>query len=157
MTSLANAKGQPEVPTGTEVFLPDGLLGFESLTRYVIQDEPAGFPFRRLVSRENPEVTFVIVDPVTIYGNDYSVPLAESDRDLLDLGEADATCVWVLVAPVEGPERFAANLKGPVVFNSRNRVAKQVVVYNPAYAFRHPIRTADMASDRTSVRAQVYR
>lgn len=157
MTSPANTNGHSEAPVGAEVYLPDGLLGFEELKRYVIVEEDSSRPFRWLKSQENPEVMFVIVDPVDIYGIDYAVPLAESDRDVLDLGPEDAVDTWVLVAPVEGPERFAANLKGPVVLNTRNRVAKQVVVYNPAYAFRHPIRMAETASDRTRMRAQVYR
>lgn len=157
MTSVANMAGRPEAPLGAEIYLPDGLLGFEELKRYVIVEEDPTHPFRWLVSQDVPEIMFVIVDPVLVYGTDYVVPLAESDRDVLDLAEEDGTQTWVLVAPIEGPERFAANLKGPVVLNTRNRVAKQVVVYNPAYAFRHPIRMADTASDRTRLRAQVYR
>ena len=157
MTSTANATGHPRVPKGAEVYLPDGLLGFEELKRYVIVEEETALPFRWLVSQDQPEIMFVIVDPVLIYGTDYAVSLAESDRDVLDLGAEDEVQTWVLVSPAEGPERFTANLKGPVVFNTRNRVAKQVVVYNPAYAFRHPIRTADTASERSRLRAQVYR
>ena len=157
MTSAANANGRPTAPTGAEVYLPDGLLGFEELKRYVIVEEDPSTPFRWLVSQENPGVMFVIVDPVLIYGTDYVVPLAESDLDVLDLGAEDEYCTWVLVAPAEGPERFTANLKGPVVLNTRNQVAKQVVVYNPAYALRYPIRMVDTASDRSLLRAQVYR
>ncbi|MEZ4649049.1 MAG: flagellar assembly protein FliW [Candidatus Eisenbacteria bacterium] len=155
MTSAAKENGGPR--SGGEVFLPDGLLGFEDLTRFIIVEDSDAHPFCRLQSQDDPEVMFIIVDPTIIYGNDYAVPLAESDRDVLDLASEDVVDTWVLVAPVEGPERFAANLKGPVVLNTRNRVAKQVVVYNPAYAFRHPIRMADTASDRARLKAQVYR
>ena len=36
-------------------------------------------------------------------------------------------------------------------------VAKQVVVYNPAYSFRHPCGVKRTGSDRTGTRAQIYR
>lgn len=157
MTVGSKSERRVQVPPEAEIYMPDGLLGFEELKRYALVADESTHPFRWLLSREDPTIAFAIVDPRVVYGPDYTVPLAESDRDVLDLAAGDPFETWVLVAALDGPEKFAANLKGPVVLNTRNRVAKQVVVYNPSYAFRHPIRLGDSSSDRPRLRAQVYR
>lgn len=152
--------GEIEVSAEASVYMPDGILGFEDRKKYVLVDVPGCGPFRWLVCEEDPDLCFAVVDPKLAYGEGYKAPLAESDLDLLDIAEGDVTETYVLVTPSDGPEKITANLKGPVVLNTRNRVAKQVVVYNPSYAFRHPIQLEDAAetsSDRSRLRAQVYR
>jgi flagellar assembly factor FliW len=153
--------GALEVPDDAAIYLPDGLLGFEDLKRYVLVDGPEPGPIRVLISVEDPDVLFAVVDPVKILGEAYSVSLADSDRDLLDLQSDDPISTFVLLSTADQDDGFTANLKGPVVLNTRNRVAKQVVVYNPAYSFRHPFsQDPEMqeTQDRTSrLRAQVYR
>jgi flagellar assembly factor FliW len=153
--------GSVEVPDDATIYLPDGLLGFEDLKRYVVVEVASAGPFRLLISTEDPEVAFAVTDPSTVLGEEYAVPLADSDRDLLDLQPDDPISTFVLLSTADGDDGFTANLKGPVVLNTRNHVAKQVVVYNPAYSFRHPL-TQDpeeqVTRDRMSrLRAQVYR
>ncbi|MEZ4654651.1 MAG: flagellar assembly protein FliW [Candidatus Eisenbacteria bacterium] len=153
--------GTVEVTEDALVYLPDGLLGFEDLKRYVLAENEELGPFQLLISTEDPDVVFAVADPDAVLGEEYAAPLADSDRDLLDLQADDRISTFVLLSTADGDDGFTANLKGPVVLNTRNRVAKQVVVYNPAYSFRHPFaqdQEEQGAQDRMSrLRAQVYR
>lgn len=152
--------GTVEVSEDATLYVPDGLFGFEDLKRYAVADVETLRPFRLLISTEDPEVAFVIADPLALF-RPYSAPLADSDRDLLDLQPDDQVSMFVLLSAADAGDGFTANLKGPVVLNTRNRVAKQVVVYNPAYSFRHPLdqdQEEQETQDRMSrLRAQVYR
>ena len=152
--------GMLEVSEDATLYVPDGLFGFEDLKRYAVAKVESLEPFRLLISTEDPEVAFAIADPRMVL-EPYSVPLADSDRDLLDLQPGDPVSMFVLLSAADAGDGFTANLKGPVVMNTRNRVAKQVVVYNPAYSFRHPLDQdpeGQETQDRTSrLRAQVYR
>lgn len=156
MIVRSNVLGTVEVPEDARLYLPDGLLGFEGLKHYVLVDDPLYEPFRWLVAAEDPAVSFAVLDPVDAWGEDYAVTLCDSDRDLLDYQVDDPLQRFVLVSISEAGDGFAADLKGPVVWNTRNRLAKQVVVYNPAYSFRHPCgRRRPGTGDRTGLRAQV--
>jgi flagellar assembly factor FliW len=64
------------------------------------------------------------------------VPLGDSDKDALEFQPGDAVSIFVIVSSADGGRKVTANLKGPVVVNNRNRMAKQVVIYNPAYSVR---------------------
>lgn len=153
--------GTLEVSEDATLYVPDGLFGFEDLKRYAVAEVESLEPFRLLISTEDPEVAFAVADPRMVLEEPYSAPLADSDRDLLDLQPGDRVSTFVLLSAADAGDGFTANLKGPVVFNTRNRVAKQVVVYNPAYSFRHPLdqdQKEQETQDRMSrLRAQVYR
>lgn len=139
MTLRSNQLGAFEVSDKTSLFLPDGILGFEDLKKYSIVENADAQPFMWLVSQQDPEVCFAVVDPDHIVEEGYEAHLSESDHDTLDLQPGDPISVFVLVSSSDGGRKLTVNLKGPVVLNLRNRVAKQVVVYNPAYGFRQPL------------------
>jgi flagellar assembly factor FliW len=160
MNVVSDVVGSVEVSEDARTYLPDGLLGFEDLKKFAIVEIEGLLPFRWLVSEEDPTVAFVIVSPYVVYGDKYKVKLAESDRDILDLAPEDTTEMFVLVSLSDETHGITANLKGPVVLNTQNRVAKQVVVYNPAYSFRHLFQdesAQENTDGRTNLRAQVYR
>ena len=160
MNVVSDAVGSVEVSEDQRIYVPDGILGFEDLKKFAIVEVEGLGPFRWLVSEEDSTVAFVIVSPYVVYGEDYKIRLAESDRDILDLAPEDTTEMFVLVSMSDEAHRITANLKGPVVLNTQNRVAKQVVVYNPAYSFRHLFQNESAPENtdgRTNLRAQVYR
>ena len=158
MIVSSDAIGSVEVSQDQQIYIPDGILGFEDLKKFVIVKDDELAPFHWLLSEEDASVSFVIVSPYVVYGDLYKIGLAESDRDVLDLAPEDETEMYVLVSLSDEPHRITANLKGPVVVNTQNRVAKQVVVYNPKYSFRHQFEVeANRTDGRSNLRAQVYR
>ncbi|MBK8231853.1 MAG: flagellar assembly protein FliW [Candidatus Eisenbacteria bacterium] len=139
MILRSKSLGEIEVRDEAAIYMPDGLLGFEELKQYVFLEPEEFHPFLWLVSTEEPEIGFAVADPQLFWPGLYEVPLSDSDKDVLDWQAEDQLGVFVLVSVAEGGRRITANLKGPVVINTRNRLAKQVVVYNPAFAVRQPL------------------
>jgi flagellar assembly factor FliW len=139
MILQSRSLGEIEVKDDAVLYFPDGLLGFEDLKRYILVEVEEFRPFYWLVSVEEPEIGFAISDPQFFHHTPYEVTLSEADRDVLDLQAGDRISVLVIVSIAEGGRRISANLKGPVVLNTRNRLGKQVVVYSPSYSVRQGI------------------
>jgi flagellar assembly factor FliW len=139
MILRSRSLGEFEVQEDSILYFPDGLLGFEELKRYILVEVEEFRPFFWLLSVEEPEIGFAISDPQLFHRIHYEVPLSEADRDVLDLQGGDTISVFVIVSILEGGRRICANLKGPVVLNTRNRLGKQVVIYSPSYSVRQGI------------------
>jgi flagellar assembly factor FliW len=128
--------GEIRVDDESVLYLADGLLGFEELKRYILAEVEEYLPFLWLISVEEPRIGFAIADPQLFYGPPYEVALSQADKEVLDLQTGDTVSVFVIVSIADAGRRITANLKGPVVLNTRNRLGKQVVVYSPSYSVR---------------------
>ncbi len=135
--------GEIEISEEAVLHFPDGLLGFEDLKRYILAEVNEFLPFLWLVSVDEPEVGFGLADPGLFYAPHYDLHLSDGDKDVLELAARDTISVFVIVSISDGGRRITANLKGPVVLNTRNRIGKQVVVYSPGYSVRQALLTAD--------------
>jgi flagellar assembly factor FliW len=146
--------GEFEVQEDSILYFPDGLLGFEELKRYILVEVEEFRPFFWLLAVEEPEIGFAISDPQLFHRTHYEVPLSEADRDVLDLQGGDTISVFVIVSIQEGGRRISANLKGPVVLNTRNRLGKQVVIYSPSYSVRQGILAVEEPLEVVTATAQ---
>jgi flagellar assembly factor FliW len=131
--------GSLEVEDASLLFCAGGLVGFEEYKKYYLADVPGYGPFLWLMSAEEPDLGFAVADPQLFYPGRYEVNLGECERDALDLHPGDTISVFVIVSIMDGGRVITANLKGPVVLNTRNRICRQVVIYNPAYPMRQPM------------------
>ncbi len=122
---------------------PDGLLGFEGLKRYILAEVNEFLPFFWLISVDEPEIGFALMDPRLSFGSSYGINLSDADREVLGLTAGDAVSVFVIVSISDGGRRITANLQGPVVLNTRNRTGKQVVIYSPGYSVRQSLLAAE--------------
>ena len=120
--------------------LPEGLLGFEDHQRYTLLSLEEYLPFRWLVSATDPDLAFVVASPEYFIEEPYPLTLGGSDAELLDLHPSDALEVYVIVSPADGGRGVTGDLKGPLVVNSRTRLAKQVLLYSSRLSVRQPLR-----------------
>ena len=130
--------GVVEVPDEEIIHFPKGLLGFETLERYIIIDNSECQPFRWLQSVDAPELAFVIVNPVVFFP-DYKVVVHA--KEVADIGVRDPRDVQIEVI-VTIPSEFdqmSANLQGPLLINFQNRTAKQLVLTNSDFGVQHLI------------------
>lgn len=118
--------------------MPEGMLGFSSFHRYVIIDHQNNSFFKWLQCVDKPDLAFVIANPAA-FMPDYSFELSQGDMDLIKVKEAqDCITAVILVIPSD-PNMITANLKGPVVFNVRTKLAKQVVLADSEYSVEYRI------------------
>jgi flagellar assembly factor FliW len=130
--------GVVEIPDDQTIHMPEGLLGFEELRRFALLDMEESRPFAWLLSLDDPEISFAVADPCHFHAGTYPMQLSEADEQMLDLSEEDALAVLVIAA-VDPRGQVTGNLKGPVVLNTRNRLARQLVTYGSSLSVRQPI------------------
>jgi flagellar assembly factor FliW len=153
--------GEVEVAQEAILSFPDGILGFEDQKEFALY-LPEGFrPFGWLLSTRDPDLAFAVCDPEPFLTEPYGLSLTDLDQAALELLEDDSVRVYVIVGPPDAGARLTANLKGPVIVNSRARRAKQLLLYSARLAVRQPLQErgiwSSAAGARTSVRTVTRR
>jgi flagellar assembly factor FliW len=126
-------------------YFPEGLLGFGAFKRYFTFENPSGGPFEWLQSTEVANLAFVVCDPV-LFRPDYEVKVKREELESIRLKDiADAIVRVIVVVPKGRPEHMTVNLQGPLVFNTREMLAKQLVLPGDKYSTRHRVFPHQMA------------
>lgn len=106
--------------------LPEGILGFESFTKYALVDCEYE-PFIWLQSIEDKNLAFLIVDPFLISSN-YETDIDDSALAKIDIKKPEDIIIMTIVTiPADGGP-VTANFQGPLVINKANKKCMQVVL-----------------------------
>ena len=131
--------GPVEVSVDHIFHLPEGLYGFERKGDYaLITKEDENVTLRWFQAVDSSVPCFVVFDPFEIVeGFD---PIVEPS-DLQYLGCKDASDLMFLVIAVvpEDIGGITVNLKSPIVINTREKRARQVILANRDYPIRFPL------------------
>jgi flagellar assembly factor FliW len=138
MKYLTSRFGQISFEEKEILFLPKGLLGFSQLSKYVIIEKEKYDPFKWLQSVEDPEVAVVITDPTLFFPN-YKLEVNEKELEELNFQQMKELITYVIVTLPTNSSQMSADLLGPVVINSKRRIAKQVVMPSSPYTTKHYI------------------
>ncbi|MBI5360795.1 MAG: flagellar assembly protein FliW [Planctomycetes bacterium] len=131
--------GEIEITTEDIYGFPDGILGFPEVKQYVILDNSNGGPFRWLQALDVPSLAFVVIDPL-LFHPDYKVEVKKEDIASIEIGDVeDGFVLVILTVPGENPADITANLLGPLIFNSRKMLAKQIVLTGSNYETKHRV------------------
>ena len=128
-----------EIAEDALVRFPNGLFGFEDLHTFAMIEVEEYRPFLWFLSTEDPEVGFAVADPFYFTSGPYELHLSPGDELALELEEGDTLALFVIVTLREGGRQITGNLKGPIVLNTRNRRAKQAVLYGSSYSVSQPL------------------
>jgi len=135
--------GPVEIREEQVISVPPGLIGFPNHKRFVLLEHKKGSPFLWFQSVEDEALAFVLVDPL-LFKPDYEIQVGPEDRKMLGLSDACEglqTLVIVNISPGD-PVEITANLLGPLLINTRNKLARQIVLYSQAYSTRTPLVSA---------------
>jgi flagellar assembly factor FliW len=121
--------------------MPFGIPGFPNQKQFVIVEHRKDSPFQWYQSVEEPSLAFVITDP-HLFKPDYSVDLTRILRELSwdPDTKRDQLQLYVIVKiPAGSPEKMTANLMGPILLNTANGEAAQVVLADGIYSHNTPL------------------
>jgi flagellar assembly factor FliW len=117
--------GDFTVPADRIFELDPGLVGFPQARRFVLFDLKPGSPFKWMLSLEEPDLGFAVVEPADLVPG-YQAPVAEAVRalscDVQDLA------LFVLATIPEQPTELFLNLLAPIVVDLRTRRGRQLVL-----------------------------
>ena len=131
--------GQVEIDESLIITIPEGILGFEDLKRFILLDHyDKESPFKWLQSIEDPSLAFVITDPL-IFLPDYKAKINKEELVSIQLPEAGKAVIVVIDNIKRDQSEITINLQGPLVINSEKKLAKQCVLPTDDYDLRHVI------------------
>jgi flagellar assembly factor FliW len=128
--------GQLTVEDERIMTFPRGLLGFPNFTRFALVQTGEENYFFWLQCADDPNLAFVVTDP-SIFFKDYDVPLRSEMQADLELTDPATAQVFVICNRVG--DWLTGNLLGPLVINSANRRAQQVVLTDKKWTTRQPL------------------
>lgn len=117
--------GDVDVAEENVLEIPDGLLGFPDCTRYALIAAEESGVYAWLQATDHADLSFLVMVPAPFFP-DYEPDISEADCAALELVDPDDAQILCLVTIQES--MVTANLLGPVVLNTANRRARQVVL-----------------------------
>jgi len=147
-TTFQNAKfGEVSVGRDEILTFPTGLPGFERCRRYGLVALEEEAPFLRLLSMDNPSVGFVLLNPLLVWA-DYNPQIGTEDLEGLEITSSEELGIYCIVTLSPVPQQVTANLKGPVLINTRTQQARQMILVDERYHTKHSILAAGQASSQ---------
>jgi len=129
--------GEQEVETDKIIYIPGGIVGFPTETRYVLLTPPKPGPFLWLQSVGNASLAFLVVDSKDHFP-EYRFSLTEEEYLSLELAPASEVISLLVVTMAPEPHEITVNLQGPIVLNVDRMLARQIVLDGTEFSVRHP-------------------
>ena len=115
------------------------IIGFNEHKNYTIIDYKPDSPFKWLQSMEDMDLAF----PVTLcsyFNIDYQFELSDEDAQTLGVKSADEIlAINIVTIPQINPQAATINLLAPIVINTTNNNAMQVILRDSKLPVRHPL------------------
>ncbi|MBW7886908.1 MAG: flagellar assembly protein FliW [Bacteroidetes bacterium] len=107
---------------------PGGIIGFEENKKFIIVNDESSEPFRWLVSLEDPELSFPLIEPSMVHAQFNEQYVQGKDVTL-----------FVVASINEHIETSTVNLKSPLLINNEDRTGKQIILDDEALDVRTPL------------------
>lgn len=138
MNILTSRFGEIEIPEELIIRMTKPVLGFEHLKKYVIIETDDFEPFKWFQSVDDPDVAFVIVNPL-IFFPDYVIEVNPKEVEELKVSNPEDIITYSIVTIPSDYTRMTANLQGPILINPKTNLSKQLVLVNSKYNIRHRV------------------
>ncbi|MCB9094864.1 MAG: flagellar assembly protein FliW [Halobacteriovoraceae bacterium] len=151
--------GTQEVNESEIISFPEGILGFEGENQFIVIDPSDSTLILWLQSIKSPEIAFPIIEP-QLLDPASQVQLLPADLKSLSLeSSTGATTYNILTIPAD-IKYISANLKAPVVINSKLKIGRQIVLQDSKLEVRaeiyNQLKTA-IASAKSAASNDSYR
>lgn len=124
------------------IVLDNGLIGIETLTRFILMDFADESAFHWLQSVDDPDMGFIVSEP-TIFDGAYTFAVDPGLKEMLRIEKDDDVVVMSIVTIRDRGNTITGNLLGPVVINASKRIGLQVVLDSNDYSSSTPLRKVE--------------
>ena len=129
--------GEIEVDEAKIVHFKDGIPAFEDEHEFIILPYEEESPYYFMQSLKSPDLAFLLTIPFLFF-NDYSFEIDDETIKELDIKNQEDVFYYSMITIPNGSVRYmTANLLAPIVVNSENMKAKQVVLEKSNYTTKH--------------------
>lgn len=120
---------------------PKGLLGFADCTTFGLSKIPNAeeSPIMLLQCVNEPEIGFLVADPKLLGANIEDADIANAMKEAGMSAESTGVLVILTMYDQEDSYYLTANLRAPLLVDSRTREARQHILANKEYTTQHKI------------------
>jgi len=115
-----------------------GFPGFPGLRKFRLEEDESLSPLEWLVSVEDPDIRFVVVNPM-LFKPDYAPRLTKEHIKSIGVVKKEELRLLVIVTLHSNYEESTANLSSPLMFNTSQYKAVQVLLDDGIYSITEPI------------------
>jgi len=119
--------GELEITPELIYVFPEGLLGFEGMNEFVLVSEEETEPFKWLISLDEPNIGFPLLNP-------WFINIKYNPGKKFN---ADKEVIFSVVTLGNGSSDMTANLKAPIILDIDERKGRQIILpsdkYSPNY------------------------
>lgn len=133
--------GEIEIDDSKIIHFPGGIIGFPDMTDFaLIHDEEKGkdVPIRWLQSLQEPQFAMPVMDPLLVV-KDYNPEVEDELLKPAGITDPGEVLVLVTVSVPRDLTKMSVNLQAPLIINTENRKAAQVIVNTELYPVKHYI------------------
>ena len=112
--------------------------GFPDDLRFALVDLDGSGALCSLKSLDHPDVGFLVAPPATFFP-DYSPEIDDDTVANLEIGSVEDVMLLVVLNPGDSLPTSTANLRAPVVLNTANRRACQVILDDSELSVSTPL------------------
>ena len=129
--------GEIEVDEKKIVHFQNGIPAFEDEREFIILPYEEDSPYYFMQSVNSPDLAFLLTIPFLFFP-EYSFEVDDVTMKELEITNHDNVFYYSMITIPNGSIRYmTANLLAPIVLNSNNMQAKQVVLENSNYTTKH--------------------
>ena len=141
MLKIQSRFGEIEYDPNSTLLFPDGLVGFETLRKFIVMPNEKEGPLFWIQSVEDPQIAFILTDPTNFY-YDYKVIPDGQERQKLGIEES-SECLVVSVVTVSADRKVTLNLAAPILFAPETNRALQVILEGTQFSPQTPLPTVE--------------
>jgi len=137
---IVNTKnfGEIEILPDSIIHMPQGMIGINSCKQFILLDNDRCPSLKWLQAVNEPDLVFIVANPMDFFP-DYDIVLSDEDIDFLEIDALDDVAIVTTVSFDRTTKLLTTNLMGPVIMNSKNFRAKQIVIQDDRYTTKHII------------------
>ena len=129
--------GEIDVEEDKVVHFEQGIPAFEDEHEFIVIPYDAESPYYFMQSLSTPDLAFLLTVPFVFFP-EYEFELDDISLKELGIKHQEEVLLYVLITIPGGKvEDMTANLMAPVVINTTNMQARQVVLERSGYTTRH--------------------
>lgn len=122
-----------------------GIPGFLEEKQFVLLSLTEDNVYYVLQSVQTSELAFVVTNPFLFF-KEYDFNLDDATVEQLEIKDATDVAVYSILTLQDPFEKTTANLQAPIIINTKNNHAKQVILNDEKYTTKHPLFKASPAS-----------
>jgi len=131
--------GEIEIEANKVVTFPHGIPAFDEEKEFVILPMPGveESPYVFMQSLATPELAFLMTSPFEFF-SDYEFEIDDDSQATLAIKDQNDLAIYAILTLPQGKvQDMTANLMAPVVINTANMKAKQIVLDKSRYTTKH--------------------